>query len=315
MILISGGMGFIGIATVRELTTRTEVVVGYNRTRKDPDELRALIGRDVATVHFDTADPISVAAAIAEHRPDRIVHLAVPALGALPPGAETLANIGGLVNILQGARRLDVPAVTLASSLAVYGGLADGPFDETRELPVASESPTAAMKKAEEILAAHYADRTGLALTMLRIGIVYGPLYRTLANPAGRFTHLALHGTLPEHLAAEWQPGQLDYGSDLIHVGDCARGIAVVALAEQPEHRIYNVGQGHVTSPAEIVAAIDAAVPDAQLPPAVRETGELADATRHMDITRIGKEFGFAPQHSIASGIAQYAEWLRSHPV
>jgi UDP-glucose 4-epimerase len=315
MILISGGMGFIGIAVARELAAHDEVVVGYNRTRKDPAELRELIGRDVGAVRFDTTDPMSVATAVATRQPDRIVHLAVPGLGELPPGPEAMANVSGLVNVLEAARLLDVARVTLASSLAVYAGLTGGPFDEDRSLPVASANATGAMKKAEEIIAAHYADRTGLALCLLRIGVVYGPLYRTLANPAGRFTHLALRGELPAGLAPEWQPAQLAGGTDLIHVTDCARAIASVTLAEHPRHRIYNVGQGAMTRPAEIVAAIDAAVPGAELPAGVRNPGPIVDASGHMDITRISEEFGFAPRHTIESGIADYVGWLATHPV
>lgn len=315
MILISGGMGFIGIAVARELAAHDDVVVGYNRTRKDPAELRELIGRDVAVTRFDTADPMGVAIAVARHRPDRIVHLAVPGLGELPPGPEALANVGGLVNVLEAARLLDVARVTLASSLAVYAGLAGGPFDEDRAVPVASANATGAMKKAEEIIATHYADRTGLALCLLRIGVVYGPLYRTLANPAGRFTHLALRGELPAGLAAEWQPAQLAGGTDLIHVADCARAIASVTLAENLAHRIYNVGHGAMTTPAEIVTAIDAAIPGAELPAAVRNPGATIDTSGHMDITRISNELGFAPRHTIESGIADYADWLATHPV
>ena len=102
-----------------------------------------------------------------------------------------------------------VNQVSLASSLAVYSGLADGPFDEERSLPVASPSATSAMKKAEEVLALHHADRSGLDLRVLRIGITYGPLYHTLANQVSRLTHLAVRGTLEPHRLADRAQGGL----------------------------------------------------------------------------------------------------------
>lgn len=315
MILITGGMGFIGIHTAHELAEHDDVVLGYNRTVRGPDELRALVGEKVSTVRLDIGNPYSVARAIAKHRPSSIVHLAVPGLGAMAPAEETLANIQGLVNVLESAHTAGVERVSVASSLAVYAGLDGGPFDEERALPVASRSATSAMKKAEEILALHYADRTGLDVRLLRIGIIYGPLYHTLANPAGRLTHLAVRGSLPQGRSVTWSPEQLLGGLDLCHVYDCARAISEIHLASSTAHRIYNVGGGASVSADELLAAVESAVPDAVLPDELRDTGTSENADSSMDISRAREEFGLHPRYDIASGIRQYAGWLRDHDV
>jgi Nucleoside-diphosphate-sugar epimerases len=313
MILVTGGMGFIGIHVARELAAHDDVVVGYNRTKRDPAEMERLIGAKVLTQHVDVASPYSLARAVATHHPTGIVHLAVPALGAMPPAEETLTNVTGLVNVLEAASVGGVERVSIASSLAVYAGLDTGPFREDRDLPVTSTSATSAMKKAEEILALHFADRTGLDLLLLRIGIVYGPLYQTLANPAGRLTYLAVKGELPRGAAASWSPAQLLGGLDLCYVEDCARAIATIHRARSTQHRIYNVGGGRTVAADELLNAVERAVPGAALPGELRHTGALERSDGHMDISRARDELGVEPRFGIEEAIAEYAAWLRDH--
>jgi nucleoside-diphosphate-sugar epimerase len=316
LILITGGMGFIGIATARAVLATgadREVVLGYHRSLRSPDELSALVGGKVDTVHLDVSSPYSIPRALAKLRPSSIIHLAVPALGAMPPAEESLANVSGLLNLLEAALTAGIEKVSIASSVAVYAGLTGGPFAEDRGLPVDSPSATSAMKKAEEILALHHADRTGLDVRLLRIGVTYGPLYHTLANPAGRLTHLALRGALPSGKSITWTPEQLLGGLDLVHVDDCARAIATIHQTESTRHRVYNVGGGASVSADELLAAVDAAVPGAVLPDELRHTGTRENADRYMDISRARTELGITPHYDIASGIAQYAAWLHDH--
>lgn len=313
MILITGGMGFIGMHVARELAANDDVVLGYNRTVRSREEMTELVGRELPAVRVDVASPYSLARAIAEFRPDSIVHLAVPGLGALPPAEETLANVTGLINVLEAAQTGGVSRVSLASSLSVYAGLADGPFDEGRPLPVTSTSATSAMKKAEEVLALHYADRTGIDLLLLRIAIIYGPLYSTLANLAGRLTHLAVRGTLPDRLAGPWTASQLPGGLDLCYVRDCAAAIRAVHTAARPAERIYNVGAGQTVTPVDLLDAVAKAVPGAILPEELREISAPTPSRAPMDISRISGEFGWEPRFSVEDGIRDYADWLADH--
>ncbi|GAA5199969.1 NAD(P)-dependent oxidoreductase [Rugosimonospora acidiphila] len=313
MILITGGMGFIGIHTARQLAREDELVLGYNRTLRPAAELQELVGAKVATVRLEVGNPYAVARALAEYRPTSVVHLAVPALGALPPAEESLVNVQSLMNVLESARNAGIERVTVASSLAVYAGLAGGPFREDRALPVESTSATGAMKKAEEILALHYADRTGLDLRLPRIGLTYGPLYHSLANAVGRLTHLAVRGALPDGKSVTWTPQQLLGGMDLCHVEDCARAVAAIHRAKSTAHRVYNVGGGASISADELFSAVAAAVPGAVLPEELRHTGARENADGYMDIGRVREEFDFAPQYDITAGVRQYVDWLRGH--
>src|ERR1700759_5178829 len=80
MVLITGGMGFIGIRTARALVGHDDLVLGYHRPVRGQEELRSLIGAKVETVRLDVTSPYSMARALAQFRPSSIIHLAVPAL-------------------------------------------------------------------------------------------------------------------------------------------------------------------------------------------------------------------------------------------
>lgn len=313
MILVTGGMGFIGVHVARELARTDDVALGYNRTLRTDDELEILVGAKVPTVRLDVTNPYSVARALHAHRPTSIVHLAVPALGAMPPAEESLANVTGLVNLLEAADVYGVDRVTIASSLTVYAGVTEAPFTEDAPLPVVSRSATGAMKKAEEILALHYADRTGLDVVILRIGVVYGPLYHTLANPVSRLTHLAVKGMLPRSNSPAWTAEQLSGGLDLCHVHDCARQVAAVHRAPAHQHAIYNVGGGRSVSAGELVEAVEAAVPGTAIPDEWRPADAAPSNRSHMDISRLTGEFGVRPELDLRAGVSQYASWLQDH--
>jgi UDP-glucose 4-epimerase len=116
MILVTGGLGFIGSHTVRD----PRVVV----ERADVTELRALL---------DVGD---------RHKITGIVHLA----GSMPrpPGAgepveATRTAIGGLLNVVRAAREWDVRRLGIASTIGVYGGVAaEGALGEDLPLPMTS---------------------------------------------------------------------------------------------------------------------------------------------------------------------------------
>ena len=61
---------------------------------------------------------------------------------------------------------------------------------------------------------------------------------------------------------------------------------------------------------ADLVTAVRKAAPDfqADLPPG-------GDAhNRYMDLTRTSSEVGYTPRIGVEKGLAEYVEWLRTHP-
>ena len=161
MILITGGLGFIGLHTARRfLDVGEQVVLTQYRMRREPDFIKSEIGKRAFIETLDVTVGHDVIDVVRRHKVTGIVHLAVPGLGALSAAEDYRVNMMGFLNILEAARLFDVRRVSLASSVAVYASLPEGPFREEALLPVHSGNPTETFKKALEILGLHYASRT-----------------------------------------------------------------------------------------------------------------------------------------------------------
>ena len=123
-------------------------------------------------------------------------------MGILSPGEDIRAKIAGLMNLLEAARLGGVSRISVASSIAVYAGLTEGPFREDQRLPIGSSNPVEAFKKSIETLSLHYAEPTTLDVIVLPIAAIWGPLYRSMFNLPSRMVHGAL------------KKGRVDFSSD-----------------------------------------------------------------------------------------------------
>ena len=227
---------------------------------------------------------------------------------ALDAAADYHVNMDGLISVLEAAREAEVRRLSIASSIACYHSMGDGPYRETDRLPVVSANPTEAYKKAWEILALHYAGRTGLNIVNMRIGGIWGPLYHSGMNLPSRTVHAAVRGAAPGY-AREVVPHAEDI-ADICYVKDTAEGIRVVHSADKLDETTYNIGMGLPTTNGDIESAIKKVIPDAQvnLQPG-KSPGHKKDS--YMDTGRV-KGLGFKPKYTVDAAIAEYIEWLRA---
>ena len=309
--LLIGGMGFIGLHTARRfLDAGQDVVVTYHANRREPDFLKDEIGKRVLVEQLDVEDGARVAEIITKHGVEGVVYLAVPALAGVSPAEEFQTNTLGYLNVLEASRAAGVRRLTVTSSVAIYSNVPDKPWREDMPVSTSSTNPTEAYKKALEVLGLYFGQRTSLDVIMLRVAGIFGPLYHSMSNLPSRLAHAAARGTPPDFSGMRYGPPNADDGGDSTYVKDCAYGIQLAHAAPKLEHRVYNVGNGKVTRNSELVAAIRKVVPDfeANLP-----EGGNADG-KYMDLGRISSELGYAPQIGVEKGLAEYVEWLRSHP-
>jgi len=314
MILITGGMGFIGLHTARRcLDAGEEVVLTQFHARREPDFIKDELGKRVAVETLDVQDATAVRNVVHKHKITSIIHLAVPGLGALTPAQEFKTNTDGLFSILEAAREENVGRVSLASSLAVYSGVRQGPWKEDIPLPIPSGNPTEAYKKTFEILGLFYAQQTGLDVVALRIGGIYGPLYHTMANLPSRLTHAAVRGTEPDLGGRRGGVSMAGDRGDMCYVKDCAQGIQKVHMAKELPHRIYNVGSGRATLNSELADACNKAVAGAKIALPEGSSGRTSEGS-YCDLTQIRADVGYEPQYDIYKGVADYAQWLKGNP-
>lgn len=310
MILVTGGLGFIGLSTARSLIDLGETcVLTRFHVSRDPRFLSEEFGRRAFVEQLDVTDAASFEALGEKYDITGIIHLAVPGIGALGPFEEFKTNMNGLLNVMEAAKNWNVRRISIASSIAVYGGVDEPACREDMRLPLRGENPTEAFKKSYEILSGHLADRVGIESVSLRISGIYGPLYHSMANLPSRLVHAAVSGRDPDF--SRGRPYAAD-GSDMCYVKDCGRGIALVQTADHLNHRVYNVAAGFPTTAGDLVEAIHKVIPDAKL-----EIPEGHDPAGNaivpwLDITRIRDELGYEPEFSTEAAIADYVAWLRA---
>ena len=313
-VLITGGLGFMGLNTARALLDAGhDVVLTQYRVPRMPDFVKEELGKRVFIEQLDVADADAVMG-LARYKVDRIVHLAGPGYSAPTLAHDFRVNMLGLLNVMEAARLWGVKRLSVASSIACYNGLPQGPFREDMPLPLTAAGPIECYKKAYEITGLQYAQRADVDVVMMRIAGIWGPLDHAHGFAPIRLLFAAIRPS-PEgpHLPdTRGQDAFEEAGFDLCYVKDCARGIRLLTLTESLPNRVYNLGSGRFTSNSEMAATIRRLLPDAQ-PTLKRGRGPIFRSDAYMDIGRIRQDVGYAPKFPLERAVPDYMDWLRDH--
>jgi UDP-glucose 4-epimerase len=316
MILVTGGLGSIGSHTARALLDLGEaVVLTAHRSAALPEFLAGEPGGRVVVEPLDTADASAFLDLGRRHAITGIVHLAAGPYDEPDPVAYLRGETLGLLNALQAATAWGVRRFSFASSIGAYAGVEEVPWREDAPLPVVAPHQIHAFKKAAELFAPLTADRAGFEAVSLRIGTIWGPLGLPdspfFALP--RLLSAAVRGEDPD-LTPPRPAAYADDGGDLCYVKDCGRAIALLMSAERLNHRVYNVSSGRLVRYREVVDAVNAAVPGANIAlPEGRNPARPPDT--YLDITRLRADTGFEPEYDVERAVPDYVEWLRAHEI
>lgn len=314
MILVTGGLGSIGSHTARALLDLGEsVVLTAHRSTALPEFLAGEPAGRVVVEPLDTTDGASFLDIGKRHEITGVVHLAAARFDLPDPVAYLRAETTALLNALEAAREWGVRRFSVASSVGVYVGVDEVPWREEAPLPVLAPHQIHAFKKTAELFATLAGAGGGFEAVSLRIGTIWGPLGLP-DNPffaLPRLLSAAVRGEDPD-LRPPRPPAYAEDATDLCYVKDCGRAIALLMTADRLDHGIYNVSSGRLVGYREVVDAINAAVPGADLTlPAGRSPGRPPD--NHLDITRLQADTGFRPEYDIERAVPDYVDWLRNH--
>jgi UDP-glucose 4-epimerase len=322
-ILVTGGMGFIGLHTARALVDLGHrCVITAHRTVREPDFINDEIDERVLIERVDVADRAAVLELAERHRICGIVHLADPTLTHLfepEVSASTLIDdwrrgVGALLNVLEAASEWDAGRVTVISTIGVYGGLEDmGGLREDVPLPlVGGGNPVAISKMTAELLSGFLADRIGLQLVTARLPAVWGPLGRTSSRffAAPALIHAAARAAPRNSNTRE--AIYAEDAIDMLYVKDCARAIALLHTSKQLRHTTYNVGSGRATSNRAVVEAIGNVTRDTRPELRLGRSPQGPGQDIYLDTTRLRRDTGFEPRYELAAAVADYIDWLRA---
>jgi len=324
-LLVTGGAGFIGSAVVRQAIGAGHQVVNLDAlTYAACLDNVASVADDprYAFVQADLRDRAALDAALGQHTPDAIMHLAAEShvdRSIDGPGDFIETNITGTFNLLEAARKYwteagkpDTFRFHHISTDEVFGSL--GPTGQfTEETPYDPRSPYSASKAASDHLVRAWAETYGLPVVLTNCSNNYGPFhFPEKLIPVVILN--ALHGRpIPIY-------GDGSNVRDWLYVEDHADALLTV-LQKGQLGRSYNIGGENERSNLELVHTIcgilDRLAPD-ERPAGKTSYADLItfvtdrpghDARYAIDPTRIATELGWRPSVTVEEGLEKTVQW------
>jgi GDP-L-fucose synthase len=302
-VVVTGGAGFLGSHLVARLRTRDCADLFVPRSAE-----------------CDLVERGAVRRLYAETRPDLVFHLAarVGGIGANQrnPGAYFHDNLQMGVNVLEEARRANVPKVVMVGTICSYPKFAPVPFREENlwdGYPEETNAPYGIAKKALLVMAQAYRQQYGTnAIVLLPVNL-YGPrdnfdLESSHVIPAMIRKCIDAQAEGRDEIVL-WGDGTPT--REFLYVDDCARGLLLAAERyDGPEP--VNLGAGFEISMAGLANKIaelsgyrGRIVWDRDRP--------NGQPRRSLDTTRADRHFGFKSSTSFDDGLRQTIAWYREH--
>lgn len=312
-VLVTGGAGFIGSNFVRmALGGRLPGLEDANITVLDAltysgtlTNLESVKDSPRFTfVHGDIRDESIVRQSMAGM--DVVVHFAAEShvdrsVKSSRVFVET--NVVGTQTLLDAAVALSVPRFIHISTDEVYGSITEGSWDENE--PLLPNSPYSASKAASDLLVRSYHVTHGLNTSITRCSNNYGPHH---------FPEKVIPLFITNLLDGKHVPlyGDGENVRDWLHVDDHCRGIALVIQGGR-SGETYNIGGGTELTNKELTSLLlDATGRDWSFVDQV-EDRKGHDRRYSVDIHKISKELGYAPQVDFTSGLADVVQWYRDN--
>ena len=331
-VLLTGSAGFIGNDVALSLLERGDAVVGLDNLNPYYDvalkeaRLARIAGHPGFTeARIDLADRDAMSRLFAEHKPDRVIHLAAQAgvrYSLDNPHAYVESNVTGFLNVLEGCRTAGVGYLLYASSSSVYGTNARLPFsaDDPVDHPI---SLYAATKRANELMAHSYSHLFGLPVTGLRLFTVYGPWGRP-----DMALFLFTKAILADKPIEVFNQGRMRRA--FTYIDDVVAGILGVLDMEPPvpsgpsgnnnddpsasataPFRIYNIGHDKPVKLMRYIEVLEEALGrKAKTNMLPMQPGDVPATWADVDDLR--RDVGFEPTTTVEEGVRRFVEWYKT---
>jgi threonine 3-dehydrogenase len=314
-ILITGGMGFIGVGLAYELVAKGQDVVLFDIVTR-PERVAA-IKDNVKIIQGDLKVWPEVLNAVRDNKVEDIFHLG--AMLSVPseqnPWSSFQTNIVGFMHMVEAARLFGVNRFIFPSSIASYG-LDTGEVitDTTLQRPVTIYGVS---KVHGELLGRFYRRRFDIDFRSLRYGGVIGPGVRTpgiVQYNAWMIENAAL-GKPYECFVTEDSYSPVTYFKDAIG--------GTLQLYEAPKENIktvcYNINQFSPAPTArELELTIKKFIPDLKVtykPDPVAMAFQQSQTMKEIDDRRAREEWGWQPQFdNLEDMVADFINEVRTRP-
>ncbi|HEY5237904.1 MAG TPA: dTDP-glucose 4,6-dehydratase [Rhizomicrobium sp.] len=324
-ILVTGGAGFIGAATIRHLLAETgATIINLDKLTYAANPAALAQFEKHPRYRFVKAcvtDRAALKAIFDQHRPDAVMHLAAEShvdRSIDGPADFIKTNIFGTYTLLEevrvylsGLRAGEAARFRFhhISTDEVFGSLgAEGSFSETSAY--APNSPYSASKASADHLVRAWAATYGVPVVLSNCSNNYGPWQFPEKLIPLMIVKSLNHESLPVY-------GKGDNIRDWLHVEDHARALHAV-LTRGRVGESYNVGGNAERRNIDVVEAIcdsvDTLAPAKGRAPRRELIKFVEDRPAHdkryaMDATKIRNELGWQPREDFAAGLEKTVRW------
>ncbi len=322
MILVTGGAGYIGSHTVRELRDRGMDVVVYDNLSTGHIEA---VG-DAPFVKGDLFDVELLRATFRDYKVDSVIHFAAYSLvgeSMSNPAKYYHNNVAGTLSLLDAMLAENVKYLVFSSSAATYGDCGNGLI--TEDSPQNPTSVYGQTKLMMEQFMQDYDKAYGMKYVALRYFNAAG------AHASGEIgeAHMPETHLIPLILqVANGKREQInvfgdDYPTpdgtcirDYIHITDLADAHikALEYLKKGGKSTHYNLGNGNGFSVKEVIDTVEKVIGSPVKQQIVeRRPGDPASLVASSE--KIRKELGWDPQYDTLDSIVASAwKWHDTHP-
>lgn len=320
-VLVTGGAGYIGSHTVRQLVEAGRRVVVLDSL--EFGHANAVV--DAELVQGDIADEALVREVCRTHRVSQVVHFAAyKSVGesmALP-ARYWLNNVAGTVHLVDAMLAEGVDQIVFSSSCSVYGTPASVPVDESAAIH--PESIYAETKAMSEKVLGWYGISHGLRSVSLRYFNAAGASadarigedWASSANLVPLVMKAALGQGPPVQIFGTDYPTPDGTGiRDYIHVDDLARAhiLSLEHLARGGDTVALNVGTGTGSSVLDVIAATER-VSGVDVPKVVSPRRAGDPVSSYADARRTREVLGWEATRDLDDIIRSAWAWHSAHP-
>jgi nucleoside-diphosphate-sugar epimerase len=322
-ILVTGATGFLGSALTTELVKQKQNVRVLAR---DEQKARAQFGEAVTIIRGEITDVEQVKQAvdgvtIVYHLVGKLYHPSVPA------EIYHYTHVEGTRNLLKACKgQKQLKCIVHCSTTGVHGITGNTPA--TEDAPFAPTNPYETSKLQGELLALNAWKESGLPVSVVRPGLVYGP---------GDLHLLGFFKSIQKGMFRV-----IDCGKALLHpiyIDDMISAFLLCAKRSEALGQSYNIAGEHPVTIRELSTAIahsmgrelsKGSIPlwlanlasdtfsvipgiKGENAPLTRSRVQFLTHSRVYDISKAKSELGFAPAVELETGMKNTAEWYHKH--
>jgi CDP-glucose 4,6-dehydratase len=315
-VFVTGATGVVGLNLVNRLAECDAEIVALVR---DTVPRTKILGKwldgesGVSLVRGDLLDYDLVTRTLAEYESEYIFHLGAQTIvnvGNRSPLTTFRSNIEGTWNLLEAARVLEgysgtIKALCVASSDKAYGSSPVLPY--TEDMALRGEHPYDVSKSCTDLLAQSYANTYHLAITIARMGNIYG--YGDL-----NFNRI-IPGTIRNII--EGKPVEIRSDGTPIReyffVLDAVD--AYLTMAENISRKgvageAFNFSSGEKFTVLEIVRKISSLM-GAKAKPCILDNARHEIQDQYLSIAKAKRILGWKPHYKTGDGLKMTIDWYK----